>query len=73
MSVFDICSECNKLQNVECECKPLTSQTFTLIGTKEELEQWAADMAKCGWKLTYNGHSGSWLGEPIYKVRKELK
>lgn len=48
-------------------------ETFSLVGTREQLDKYATDMAKIGWKLRYVGHSGSWLGEPIYDIIKTEK
>lgn len=48
---------------------PKQMRTWSLIATEAEFEKLYADLAKCGWRLRYQGHSGHWLGEPIYEVR----
>ena len=48
-------------------------ETWSLVGTDQELERLKADLAKAGWKLKYQGHSGSWLGEPVYEIRNTKK
>jgi hypothetical protein len=50
-----------------------SARTMTLIATNEQHEKWSNDMSKIGWKLTFQGHSGTWLGEPIYEVKKDGK
>jgi hypothetical protein len=44
--------------------------TLSLVSTEDQLEEMYNDLALLGWRLKYRGHSGSWLGEPIYKLRK---
>lgn len=48
----------------------LILKTLSVVGTKEEIEKLWEDLAKVGWKLKYQGHSGSWLGEPVYRAEK---
>lgn len=52
---------------------PKTIRTLSLIGSEKELDTLYEDLAKLGWRLKYKGHSGSWLAEPIYEVRQEVK
>ena len=43
--------------------------TLSLAATQEEIDKLWEEIAKAGWKLKYRGHSGSWLGEPVYEVK----
>ena len=45
--------------------------TVSLLGTDEQLMKLQKALALAGWKLKYQGHSGTWLGEPIYEITKE--
>jgi len=45
--------------------------TLSLVGTDAQHQKWQEDMAKIGWKLTFKGNSGTWIGEPIYEIRKD--
>lgn len=46
-------------------------ETFSIVGTGEQLAKFKSDFAKVGWKLRINGYSGSWLGEPICEIIAE--
>lgn len=53
--------------------KPRKLLTLSLVGTEEELKALWDAIAVQGWRLKYMGSSGSWLGEPVYEVRKKTK
>lgn len=46
----------------------LILNTLSLVGTQEQLDKLWEDLAKAGWKLKFQGNSGTWLGEPIYSI-----
>jgi len=46
-------------------------ETFSIVGTEEQLVKFKNDFAKVGWKLQLGGYSGHWLGEPIYEIIAE--
>lgn len=52
----------------EKEVKKLV--TLSLVGTQEQIDKLWNDIASHGWRLKYRGSSGSWLGEPVYEVKK---
>lgn len=46
-------------------------ETFSIIGTLDQLARFKSDMAKVGWKLRLHGYSGHWLGEPQFEIIAE--
>lgn len=55
------------------EEQPKKLITLSLVGTDEEIDQLWKALGDAGWRLKFQGHSGSWLGEPIYEIKKLKK
>lgn len=53
---------------------PNHMEMLAVLGTREEIDKLWEDLAKAGWKFSYKGNTGTWLGQPIYDItNKEIK